>query len=439
MGPTDIRKVLDLIPKGVKFDPERFFVRGQLFLGLDRKGKPVYLLYPAIGKHRHMVVSGASGCGKGVFVGVYIVQCLRFGEAIYWMDPKDDEWGPDLLRQECEKLGLRFYLVDLRLEHPQLNVLWGCTPAQVEELIVAALGLSDTGNPSDHYRLDDRDGAYRLAYDVFAANPSMTLSDLAEAALSLGLSDGLAMGLRETARHDVLSATKGGADLLEIAGKGGGVYIVGGSEGRLPKMQRMLLIRIQQIAAARDRASSNRRQFTLFFDEVRDLLSPPALAALSKIRDKGMHVIVAHQSLGDFENVPGLSAAQIKGAIVDNCLSYARYGAVDSDTGEWLAKNTGTVLFDDEARQVITNAGLVDQSTGEKIIRQDGRARIDLNTWLAMQYRPGVAVVNGADGPVMVRVSPIRVNKQPRQVVRGMRAPMPPASSANGGIPDDDF
>jgi hypothetical protein len=234
---------------------------------------------------------------------------------------------------------------------------------------------------------------------------------------------------------------------METAASGGAVYIIGGSEGRLTVMQRMLLVRLQQIAAGRDRTASQHRQILLFLDEVKDLLSKPALDALAKIRDKGMHVILAHQSLGDFENVPGIKPTVVKAAIIENCKWSVLYGVGDSDTALWLADNSGQILVDDESRQVETSAALVERQTGNRTLRQTERARIDVNMWLALRDIPGVAVVSAGGSRQFAHICPLKVEKQPLRIAQGKRGPpeidhRPKAAvmtTGNGSLPNDDF
>ena len=440
-GRTDIRTVHEQLPDPQKsYDPRRYFKEGHLFLGLDKDRRPIYVLWPAFGKHPHTQVAGTTGCGKGVFVGLYMAQALRHGHAVVALDPKDDAWAPHVLRAEATALRRPFALVDLRQDVPQINLLAGASVREVEMLLIAGLGLSDRGGEGDHYRVADRIAARRLAERIIGGCPTPTLADLADAAEDdQDMPEGLTRRLTEAAMGGALSATHDGVDLAKMVAAGGAVYVIGDSEGRFQVMQRMLVVRVQQIAAARDRIAGTPRQIMLFLDEVKDCLSKPALDGLAKARDKGLHIVIAHQSKGDLRQVPGLDPDAVTEAVIENCKMRILYGVGNSDTAKWLAENSGRILVDDEQRGVKTTAAGVEQATGDRSLRQAERPLIDQNMWLALADTPGVAVVVAPKKRwIFSHICPVPVKKQPLQIVRGRRiCPVPvPAQQEATDDPD---
>ncbi|MGR5488701.1 MFS transporter, partial [Vibrio alfacsensis] len=76
------------------------------------------------------------------------------------------EFAPHLMRKACEDAGKPFYLIDLRKEIPQLDLLAGATPDQIEELLVAGFSFAEKGDLADFYRIDDRKAARKAPLEA---------------------------------------------------------------------------------------------------------------------------------------------------------------------------------------------------------------------------------------------------------------------------------
>ena len=73
--------------------------------------------------------------------------------------------------------------------------------------------------------------------------------------------------------------------------------------------------------------------------------------------DKGLHAIVAHQSLADLRDVPAdLDPDSVVGSVIENTALKIIYKLQDPDTAEWIAKRSGIKLVDEEMRSVNRNA-----------------------------------------------------------------------------------
>lgn len=440
-GRTDIRTVHELLPKpGQNYAPEKFFKPGKIFVGLDQFGRQVWISYD-IFRRCHVQLVGTTGSGKGVVAGLLIAQALTAGESVAVIDPKDDEWAPHLCRQSAERAGRRFVLFDLRLEEPQFNLIDGATAEQVEELLVAGMGLSDRGDAADHYRVKDRKAARHLARYVLARNPNVTLADLSEAAGANNEiqknAEGFAGRLAEIASPAVCA--KNGPSLAKMIAEGACIYFVGSMRhGRILCMQRMLLVRLCQLVESRDRLNSPPRQLLIFLDELKAHVSKPALEMLGTIRDKGAHLILAHQSLGDLRDCPNdLNPDAVADAVIENCKIRIAYKVQNADTAEWLARTTGKILVDDESRN-IDRMAFAETATGARTIRQGERPLVDENMLLGLPER--VAVVFSPAGVEFAHVSPIEVDKRPiRPNVADMDSPggKDGDNDPTAGMPDD--
>ena len=96
---------------------------------------------------------------KGIQAAVTLTQSLKYGDAVFVFDPKNDEWAPSVFHEACKSAGVRFQFVDLSEPIPQLNPLLNSSPDEVAEMLYAGLELSRRGSDSDFYRLDDRKAA----------------------------------------------------------------------------------------------------------------------------------------------------------------------------------------------------------------------------------------------------------------------------------------
>src|SRR5690606_2875505 len=89
--------------------------------------------------------------------------------------------------------------------------------------------------------------------------------------------------------------------------------------------------------------------------------------ALKVIRDKGLHFILAHQSVKDLTNVPdNMDAQAFSGSVMANCPLKFNYRAVDNETAQYFSDLSGKILVDDEARNIEQTLSLTDRIMPEK-------------------------------------------------------------------------
>lgn len=416
---TDVREINRHLPNPEKsFDPARYLdAKKGVFLGLDEKNKPHYIPQ-ALWRRSHVQLIGTSGAGKGVAAAVLLSQALRDGEAVVVIDPKNDEWAPHVLRAEAERIGVPFRLVDLRDEAPQLDLFDGAMADELEELLVAGFSLSERGEAADFYRIADRQAA-RLAGGL--------LGELGESATPQSLAAhpdirkakqdaaGFVGKLDELARVRALDAA-GSRHMSSTVQEGGCLYIIGSMRNeRIRAAQRMVLVRLLQLVEGRDRILSTPRPVCVFLDELKYHLSRPALEGLGAARDKGMHMILAHQSLADLRDCPAdLDGEAVVGAVVENCAIRITYRVRDPETAEWLASMSGTILVDDETRRIERNVALAEVVDAERTVRQAERYLIDQNMLLNLPTR--VAVVYGGSLPAFAHICPVLAEKRPLEL-----------------------
>lgn len=457
VGRTDVRTVAAELPtQRNEYDPRQFHRHGDFFLGLAVDNKPIFWG----GSLPHTSISGTSGSGKGRKLQDFGAQSVLNGEALFYLDPKDDEWGPHALRSACQEHGAAYHYLRLLPESPhQINLLAGARAWEIEELFHAALGLSDTGAGSDFFRVKDRHAARKAA--ELAAREQLTLAQVYQQMSAKKYwqkeSPGFLGKLAELAQVDAINANRGAFNLADIIAHGGGVYIVGSMTLQAVKRaQQMIFVRIQQIATARDRMLGKQRTVCVIADEAKYHISRPVLQGLGASRDKGMRVILAFQSFQDLKDCPDdMNPEMVTGAIIENTPCKLVYRLEDPETADWLAKKSGTVLVDDETRILDKTIALSETALSERIIKQAEHFLFDANK--LMNLPTGWGVLFGRGVAQACFVSPYRVVKSADAIIptAALVAALPdtfehhnetdapkPASAVKkmrGVLPDDDF
>ena len=144
--------------------------------------------------------------------------------------------------------------------------------------------------------------------------------------------------------------------------------------------QRMLLVRLYQLAERRERVKDMPRPIAIYLSELKYQLSRPALEGLGAARDKGVHIIMDHQSIADLKDCQAdLKVDAVVGAVVENAKFKLVYRVMDPDTAEWVARMSGTILVDDQVRKAKTDAVLTETIEDERTIRQAERFFTDSN------------------------------------------------------------
>lgn len=415
---TDVREIKALLPTTEKYDPEQFIdLKKGVFIGLNENRDPQYIPLSDWQK-QHADVIGTTGAGKGVATGLLIYQSILAGEGVFEMDPKNDEWAPHLIRKACEDAGKPFYLIDLNNPKYQLNLIDRITAEHLEELFIAGFSLAEKGEAADFYRIDDRRAA-RATAQLINENPTATIRDLFNSDFVQSIAEtikGFFGKIEELALLNSINAPDGLA-LKKIFDDGGCCYIIGSMRNsKVIATQRMILVRLMQLAELRDRINTTPRPIAIHLAELKYHLSRPALEGLGAARDKGVHIIMDHQSVADLRDCPAdLNGDAVVGAVVENAKFKLVYKLQDPDTALWVAKMSGTILVDDESRKAKTNRVLTEVIDDERTIRQAERFYIDSN--MLLNLPPFVSYIfTATELPRASLISPLKVKKQPLQV-----------------------
>ena len=380
---TDVREIQHMLPDSIAYNPLDYINLSQgIFIGLDKEDQPQYISAEEF-QTQHADLIGTTGSGKGVSACVLLYQAILSGEGVFVEDPKNDEWAPHVLREACQRAGKQFVLINLNDLHFQLDLLADISHEQLEELFNAGFSLGKKGEGADFYRIADRRAARNTAA-IF--EKGMTLRDLFGTDFVKSLNETVPAfygELEEIALVNSINA-RNGFSLKTIFDEGGCCYIIGSMRNqKIISAQRMILTRLIQIAEMRDRIKGKPRPVAIFLDELKYHLSRPALEGLAAARDKGVHIIMAHQSVKDLYDCPAdLDGDAVAGSVIENCKFMLVYRLRDPDTADWVARMTGSILVDDEVRKVKTDISLTEKMETERVIRQAERYYIDSNMLL---------------------------------------------------------
>ncbi|HCI7055300.1 TPA: TraM recognition domain-containing protein [Klebsiella quasipneumoniae subsp. quasipneumoniae] len=411
---TDVRTVKSLLPETLHYDPLDYIdLNKGIFTGMDRENEPMYLPLNDWQK-QHADIIGTTGAGKGVATGILLYQSILAGEGVFVMDPKDDEWAPHLYRKACEDAGKPFALIDLRKPQYQLNLIEEITADELEELFVAGFSLAEKGQESDFYRIDDRKAA-RIAAQFVTRNTASTIRDVYNGNYVQGIADKIKAFFGKIEELALLNAINAptGFSLNTIFKKGGCCYVIGSMRNsKIITAQRMLLVRLYQLAERRERVKDVPRPIAIYLSELKYHLSRPALEGLGAARDKGVHIIMDHQSIADLKDCPAdLKGDAVVGAVVENAKFKLVYRVMDPDTAEWVARMSGTILVDDEVRKAKTDAVLTETIDSERTIRQAERFFTDSNMILNLPDFVSF-IFTTKTLPSASLISPIKVRKR---------------------------
>lgn len=420
---TDIRDIQNKFKEVLQYDPQRFFVPNKWFFGLDTKGKPIYFSMKNL---LHTQITGASGFGKSVLLALLAFQAILKRETTIIFDPKQggDEWLPNVCHKAAQVAKTPYFFVDLRVRVAQLNLLEGMTADQIINLLIVGLMLEDRGDTADYYRAKNRKMARFVGKNY---QNGMTLKEISETYdeyFRKNEADGFADALQELAEVVSINASEG-LSLKDVIDQIYVIYFAGDWED--PKhiiVQRMLLARIVQIVSERDNTLDTPKQVCVILDELSFQISKIFGDALKVIRDKGLHFILAHQSVKDLTNVPdNMDAQAFAGSVMANCPLKFTYRAVDNETAQYFSDFSGEVLVDDEARNIEQTLSLTDRILPEKQIRQTERNLIDINMMLSLPRGTGVLFGNGI--AQISTICPIEVEKTVEsKTVKGCEQPI---------------
>ncbi|MDP1775918.1 MAG: TraM recognition domain-containing protein [Moraxellaceae bacterium] len=407
--PIDMRDLVKRAEKQTKeFDPRTYFKSGALFTGRDQDGQPCYLPLSML---RHVIVQGTTGTGKGRFLQVSAAQLIGEQEAVFYLDPKDDEYAAHVLYAVAEEHGREYRCIQLTANQlPQLNILEGATEDEVVRILEATFQLQDKGKPSDFYLAGDRKGIKRLAKN----SAGKTCRDLFREACADPWyeehAQNLLTRLEAIAEIRAINAVEPKVSLSDLIEQKAVVYVRGELDSdAIRTVMRMVFIRLIQIASQRSRLDGPLPMINIIADELRFQLSSPVLMALSTSRDKGVRLWLACQSSADVRAAEiNLDKEAIEGILLENTPHKLTYRIEDPTTADKLAEKSGRIRIHQCTIETARNLMMV-ETVLKRSWRETQARRVESNEFLSLP--PGWAIYMAGPDVQLLQIAPICVVK----------------------------
>ena len=380
------------------FAPRQHYRSGQMFLGLDRDGQPMYLPLKTFCE-THMQVVGPTRFGKGVLLGVLLEQAIQAGNSVVYIDPKADKFAPYIMAAACEAAGRRFVYIDLNSEDTKWAPFEGGAERDRRSRIVNCFGLNNTGDGSDFYKSKER-----AILDTILPKAGSSIGGL-RAALDARGDDGkplkenanrLADGLTEFAALQSLNPKKGGGNKIGEALKAGATIYVRGSLDD-PTVKRATQVLISEVIQEARRLGPERsNHVTLAIDELKFMISQEISDALATIAGFNVNMILLHQSIKDLRSPEdrSLNVQALESGVLVNCQVKLMYRASDPETADWASKLSGTmVVRTTKSQKVEHNRYGGEKYTADRTVADVEVPVITPNEMLSLSPRVGVFFV----------------------------------------------
>ena len=393
---SDIRVDMDKL-KAKDFNPQDFYLEGQMFLGLDDTGAGIYMADELFRKN-HSKVIGPSQTGKGIMLGVLLDQAIMKGWGAWFVDQKPDDFIYDIMRESCERHGRPAPLVlDLNGVGPgSYGPFIGGNRRERRERVVKTFGMADNGTNADFFKREERkvldylmplwDGTLgQLAKLVKGNHPEINEQMKSWVKEKNG---SIESNVSEFMQLDTLRATVEESFKVEEALRSGAVVYVRSNinDTIVRKACIALLDELVQIALKKPLVHPT----YLVLDEIRFIVSQTLADALATVLSKNVFMALTYQALTDLLNLPDktLNAQSIKGGIDINTQITLTYRANDFETAEWLASLTG------KAQKTVTKMEKVEVNKGgaevwgdERSVGQVEETTVTTNQLLALPAR----------------------------------------------------
>lgn len=385
--------------KAKDFEPEKYFVQGKIFYGLDEHGQPIYFDLKEFFTTHHAIL-GPTSYGKGVVLQSVFKQCIQFGFGVFYVDPKGDDYLPYLLQNEAKAAGRRFVYLDLNpggkgVWHPFL----GGDFRQRRTRIVRAFNLDSAGTDADVYKakerallddaLENTDGTIKalLAYVKDKGNAGdRDLSTLRDS-------------LREWSRVDTFaqSIKRKGHSIETCLLNNAVVYVRGDLAD--PVVKAATKAYIAELTAEIKRLLPQRpAHVTVGIDELKFLACAEINDALATIRQNRCNLLLAAQSIANLEapDDKRLDGKALAREFEVNTPIKFVYRAADERTAEWAEKLSASQWLNVVQREATkTNVHGGEQWEGHRMVGNLEQPIISQNTLLNLPARIAIAYMPG--------------------------------------------
>ena len=364
---TDIRYMDNELPNLPDYNPHKFInLKKGVFIGLDKRVKPIYLLLDDWYK-RHFLIVGATRAGKGVAMQGLGVQSLMLGETVVFLDPKGDQYMPHILKAQCDKQGIPYHYINLTKDEPQINLIADFSSRDLKNCLVEAFSQREMGAESDVYRKNEQEFLENLANFIVEQNQAANIKSLADLCNDYEISryadnyKSSVSDLNKLTRVAAINAANA-VSLAALIEQGGCIYIVGDLlDETMKKIQRFIFCRVVQLARnysnEADLNGTKGQNITVFADELVAHISRFVAESYTVSLGWGLKIVSAIQSLKLLKGAPAdIDPEFLLGAVFDNSQNKLFYRADDIATADFLSDMTGKIQVEDEQKVVTRNS-----------------------------------------------------------------------------------
>ena len=397
---SDIRNErLKYNPKS--FIPYKFYDKSfkNIFLGLDSNNNPVYV--PAsTWLETNMMVTGPTRYGKGVVIGCLMDQAIIRGDQLIYIDPKNDKFAAKIMLQTCAKSNRPFYYVSLNDEAVGYwSPFEGGKRRDAYNRLISIFGMMENSGDADFYKAMEKKVFNRLIklddpFDIESIYRKVkfhneNVQDDADRLLKIEAQ------LENWRQIESLNPPKNftGFSLEKAMLENAVVYFQGSLNDEVAKTAtKSFILEVIQESARLD--LKRKSHLTFIIDEVRFLVSKTLADALATIVGFRVNIVTACQSINDLKTPDdiNLDGEATYRSISTNSQLKLVYGGADSDTAEWVAKLSGTIVKQVTSMEKVTvkSAGAEEWDLG-RTIKPLEEALITEN--VALTLPPRVCVV----------------------------------------------
>lgn len=385
--------------KAKDFEPEKYFVEGKIFYGLDENDQPIYFDLKEFFTTHHAIL-GPTSYGKGVVLQSVFKQCIQFGFGVFYVDPKGDDYLPYLLQNEAKAAGRRFVYLDLNpggkgVWHPFL----GGDFRQRRTRIVRAFNLDSAGTDADVYKAKER-----ALLDDALENTDGTIKSLLAYVKDHGSAGDrdlstLRDSLREWSRVDTFAQpVKRKGHSIETCLLNNAVVYVRGDLAD-PVVKAATKAYIAELTAEIKRLLPQRpAHVTVGIDELKFLACAEINDALATIRQNRCNLLLAAQSIANLEapDDKRLDGKALAREFEVNTPIKFVYRAADERTAEWAEKLSASQWLNVVQRETTkTNVHGGEQWEGHRMVGNLEQPIVSQNTLLNLPARIAIAYMPG--------------------------------------------
>jgi len=323
------------------FNPQKYYKKDNIFIALDENNMPLYVPIETWRK-TNMQIIGPTRYGKGVAIGVIADQVVKIGDSVIYIDPKNDQFIPQIMYQTACEEGRPFIYLTLHDNGlGYYSPFKGGSERDGISRMVSAFKLETTGHPgTDYYK--------RLETEVLTAafKTGRSINNLLNTLHGNEKASGTNAEMAAWSEIKSLCPPKNVSSfsIKKALLDGCIVYVQGKLDDAVVKTATKVFIR-EIIQESKSLVKERQHHLTVIVDEVSFLVSKTLAEATSTILADNVNFVLAYQSIDDLLNLDDatVNPRYINQNINVNCQLKLVYGGKDFPTAEWVSLMSGTM------------------------------------------------------------------------------------------------